>query len=98
MVKNIVCKKFLGSTTGIGYGANPQYVGNVEALIDLEDGQRLKAVLFIDWCPSAHKTDVIINTAKASKDLLKALGDSDSLMPMRNKCDFMFIKYKHFSI
>ena len=98
MVTKITCKKFLGNTAGLEYGANPQYMGDIEALISFDDGQRLKAVLFIDWCPSAHKTWVIIDTDTAPTDVLKTLQDTDRLITLHGNCNFKGVKFKHFSI
>lgn len=94
MINEIICMKFLGITNGLNYNVNPQYAGDVEAKVILDDGREIEAVLFVDWCPSAHAPYAILNASKNTQEVLKAL--DDSLSPMQG--DFMRVKFKKISI
>lgn len=97
MVKEILRTKFLERTGIENYP--PQFAGNIEAEITLDNGEKIKANLYIDWCPAAHKTIVLIENQTAPKEVLEAL--KDSLTPWtewKGEVVLMKVHYERFYI
>lgn len=93
MVKMIKWVKAHGNTSGLGYWVNPQYVGDAELELHLDDGRIFTITAHIYHCPSAHpKVYLAVNMlSNELKDALK-----DSLKPFIDIRSFAFISYDVF--
>lgn len=94
MVKMIKWVKAHGNTSSLGYWVNPQYVGDAELELHLDDGRIFTITAIIDFCPSAHPTQVYLRLNTLSDELKDAL--KDSLKPFIDRRDFAFISYDVF--
>lgn len=84
-----------GDTSGLGYFVNPQYVGKADLELHLDDGRIFTITAHIDYCPSAHPTQVYLEVKTLSDELKDAL--KDSLKPFIDIKQFAFISYDVFT-